>query len=187
VLTTALLALGKHPEVWQKIVDEQAEIVAQFGQEFTTEAVDAMVYAEAVFREATRILPPGIATMKLANRTFELGGRRIPKGWRVLGSMASPEDFKDSKWPVHCEFRPERFLVHNGLAATSSVVYGMGPHMCIGGHLASLETKIVLATLARGYDFTVLDTSPEMEYLPIAKPKYGLPIVVTRRENDLSK
>ncbi|CAD7701004.1 unnamed protein product [Ostreobium quekettii] len=184
VISTALLAIGRRPQIWKKIVDEQAEIVARFGPEFTTEAVDAMVYAEAVFREAMRVMPPGIATMKLATRTFELDGRRIPKGWRVMGSMASPEDFQDDKWPMNCEFRPERFLAHNDPGAMSSIIFGMGPHTCIGNYLALLETKILLATLARSYDFTVLNTSPELSFMPIARPKDGLPIVVTRRSND---
>ncbi|CAD7695285.1 unnamed protein product [Ostreobium quekettii] len=184
-LSTALLVLGQHPEAWRKIVEEQARIVAEFGPEFTAKSVAAMTYTEAVFKEVNRMLPPGAATPKIAARTFELGGRRIPKDWMVMGCMTTPASFQDDSWPLHCEFQPERFLARDSLAAESSIVFGVGPHMCIGRHLAAMQTKILLAVLARGYDVKVMDTDPGMHYIPLAGPN-ELPLLVNKRDEGFS-
>jgi cytochrome P450 len=50
-------ALQNHPQVLQKLRQEQEEVVAKFGDTFTPDVLDAMPYAEAVMKETMRVWP----------------------------------------------------------------------------------------------------------------------------------
>ncbi|CAD7701943.1 unnamed protein product [Ostreobium quekettii] len=179
----AMLQLARHPEVWEKVKKEQEQILDHHGPEISAAAVEAMRYTEAVVREAARVLPPALGSVKVATRTFELGGYRIPKGWQVYTATGFTGQLFDDRWPMDAEFRPERLLSGAGIDPSPDIVFGIGPHSCAGRLLSILENKILLATLARGYDFEVLDAYPRIVSDPLPQPEDGLPILVKRRRD----
>ena len=109
-------------------------------------------------------------------------------------------------------FDPSRFLPANASKLPDKVwrPFEMGPRNCIGQDLALLETKIIMALTLRSFDFTpAYDRLPELEndgsiyaakkayrkgkqdlegeeayqiLIASAKPREGMPMVVTERE-----
>ncbi|CAD7698725.1 unnamed protein product [Ostreobium quekettii] len=181
VASNAVWQLAKHPEVWDKVKEEQAGVVAEYGPVFTEVAVEAMVYTEAVVKEAMRVMPPLAANFKIATKTFGLAGRRIPKGWMVVTATGSTAQYFNDRWPMDADFRPERFLTGKAPDACQDMVFGLGAHTCIGSRLSLVENTVVLATLARGYVFSLVEDGSRVVSDPMPRPENGLPVCVTRR------
>lgn len=54
---------------------------------------------------------------------------------------------------------------------------------CIGQHFATMEAKLVLASMYRTYTFTYAGPAPEeVVTLTTDKPKYGVPVLVSLRQ-----
>ena len=146
------------------------------------EAVEAMVYTEAVVNEGMRSLPQLVGTYKKAQRDFEVNGYRIPKGWTVMTATGITIQYLDDRWPMDADFNPDRYFTKDGVEPAKDLMFGMGPHLCIGRFLSILENTILLATLARGYEIVRLGNDPDVSCAPFPLPEDGLPLKVVRRK-----
>lgn len=169
-----MLELARHPEVWDKVKQEQERIVAKYGPAMSEDAVGEMAYTEAVVNEAMRVLPQAAATYKTATKTFELNGYRIPAGWGVITAVGTTAQYLDSRWPGDVDFNPDRYLSEAGTKRASTLVFGMGPHICLGRILAVIQNKILLATLARNYDMETSDVNQPVVSRPFPRVVNGL-------------
>lgn len=140
-----------------------------------------MTYTEAVVREAARILAPAGGTFKMAAQAFGLNGYRIPKGSTVFPATGCTPKHFDERRSVGVEFPQGRYLPGSGPDHSPDLVFCLGAHSCIGRVLAVVENKVLLAILARGYDFPVASTAPRIVDSPFPQREDGLPIVVRRR------
>ncbi len=89
--------------------------------------------------EGLRYEPPLTAVARMATRDVELGGQLINEGATVSPVMASANR-DESRWD-----RSEEFDILREQKAHIS--FAAGPHMCLGLHLARLETKVALTVL----------------------------------------
>jgi len=89
--------------------------------------------------EALRLEPPLLLTSRVTTREVELSGVRIPPGSSVTPMLGSanrdPEHYED----------PDTFNILRD--AKQHVSFGGGPHMCLGMHLARMETRVALNAL----------------------------------------
>jgi len=89
--------------------------------------------------EGLRWEPPITSLIRTAIRDTELGGVPVKAGTSITVSVASanrdPERYAD---PDH--FDPNRSNI-------SHLTFGHGPHMCLGMHLARMESMVALQTL----------------------------------------
>lgn len=90
--------------------------------------------------EALRWEPPVAASTRQATRDAEIAGVPIPKGSRVDVVIASAN--RDETRFSH----PERFDIFRD-KATRHVSFAVGPHICLGQHLARLEMTRALTAL----------------------------------------
>jgi cytochrome P450 len=103
-----------------------------------------MVYLEQISKEVRRFFALNSATFfGRLTAPMEVGGYRIPAGWAAMGAihinMRNPDVFPD----------PDRFDLHRP-NLSQQVAFAHGPHVCLGLHLARLETRVALErTLAR--------------------------------------
>jgi cytochrome P450 len=90
-----------------------------------------------------------------ANETAELAGIEIPKGTPVFvltrAASLDENNYRDAK-----AFTPERWIgqresARDGHNAKAFLHFGAGPRFCPGRYLATLEMKMVLATLSRNF------------------------------------
>lgn len=89
--------------------------------------------------EGLRYESPVMITARVATRTATLSGVEIPAGANVTAMLASanrdPDAYDD----------PEVFDILRD--PTQHVSFGVGPHLCLGMHLARMETRVALSAL----------------------------------------
>lgn len=189
-LTNAMLFLGLHPTVWNKLVKEQSAIQATHGDSLTTASVDPNTapYLDAFLKETMRMrtVIGGLPRMVLQDIDVDGDGKTIiPKGYMIDPSfLLTHEEDPNVKLPdaMHLDaiegFRPERWLDEESASGETHpkpdsdwyVPYGFGPRYCLGKNLAQLEMKIFLATIVRKLEFPKLEMLPEnYDYSPQKK------------------
>ena len=120
----------------------------RFSEERALLAADPSLLPGAV-EELVRFCPPVHGVFHTTTREVEVRGVTIPAGAKVLLLFAAagrdPEVFVD----------PDRLDVRRSI--DRQLGFGVGPHHCIGAHLARLEARIVLeALLARAPGYEVV-------------------------------
>ena len=100
--------------------------------------------------EALRWEPPITTVVRLAARDSELGGIAIPAGTNVSVSVAAANR-DPNRYPDPDRFDPTRRNI-------AHLTFGGGPHLCLGMHLARMETTVALNAL--------LDRLPDLRLDP---------------------
>jgi len=106
--------------------------------------------------EGLRWEPPLLGIMRTATRDTEIDGMAVPAGSVVavnLGSANHDERYWDNAEEFDI-FRPPR----------QHIAFAWGPHMCLGLHLARMETRVALTQ--------VLDRLPNLRLDPEAEPPF---------------
>jgi cytochrome P450 len=127
--------------------------------------------------ELLRLEPPTRALSRMTTKEVEVNGVLLPEGAHMLLVYGSGND-DESVFPNPREFDPERTNL------TRHVVFGGGPHRCIGLTLARMEIKVVAQEVARHFDNIKLAIPlEEVRYLPTIATRtiLSLPITFTRR------
>ena len=96
---------------------------------------DPSLGAQAV-EEALRWEPPVLITTRVSTRDVELAGVAIPAGSRVIVHLGAANR-DPSRW-----VDPDRFDIARELRP--NLAFGFGPHVCLGMHLARMETSVAL-------------------------------------------
>jgi cytochrome P450 len=89
--------------------------------------------------EGLRWEPPLLTIIRTATRDTEVEGIPIRAGSMIVVNMGSA-NHDERYWP-----EPERFDIHR--PQRQHLAFAFGPHMCLGMHLARMETRIVLERL----------------------------------------
>lgn len=116
---------------------------------------DSGCLATAV-EETVRLHAPVVAVGRTARADVEVGGVAVKAGDRVALNFAAA-----SRDPEMCE-RPRTFDVHREEVVHTA--FGIGPHRCLGEHLARLEIRIAIEAF--------LQRIPEFTLEPGTQPRY---------------
>jgi cytochrome P450 len=145
-LTYALWALGRHPDVQERVAAEVAELG---DRRLTPDDVARLGFTVRVLQEALRLCPPGPTGTRMATRDVEVAGYRVKAGTMLaFGRMAVQTD--PTLWDDPLRFDPDRFSPERqGRDRWQYVPFGGGPRSCIGDHFAMLEATLALATIVR--------------------------------------
>lgn len=104
----------------------------------------------AALLEAGRLEPPVQFLGRKTTRDVELHGTTIPAGASVLLLMAAGNR-DDRVYDSPDEFRLDREMPRQPLT------FGMGPHACMGKHLAEMQGRIALIEFARRFPDATID------------------------------
>ncbi len=88
-----------------------------------------------------RLYAPVVAVGRTVREAVEVGGITFKPGDRVALNYAAA-----SRDPEVCA-NPERFDVHRREVVHTA--FGVGPHRCIGEHLARLEIRVAIEEFVR--------------------------------------
>jgi cytochrome P450 len=99
--------------------------------------------------EGLRYETPLTAVARYAARDFEIGGYLIHEGATVSPIIGSANR-DQSRWD-----NAESFDIHRTLRP--HIAFAAGPHMCLGMHLARIETEVMLNVLLDRFDDIALD------------------------------
>jgi cytochrome P450 len=162
-LTYALWALGRHPELQERVA---AEAAAVGDRPLTADDVPRLGYTGQVLNEALRLCPPAPVASRMVTKDFDVDGYRVEAGsWVVVGIYAMQRD--PALWDRPLVFDPDRFSrsISKDRDRWQYLPFGGGPRSCIGDHFAMLEATLGLATIVRGTEIQPLDDD-----FPLAVP-----------------
>ncbi len=156
VLTWAFYVLAMQPGILAALRAEVDEIAGEGEIDF--EAVRKLVFTRSVFRETLRLYPPITFMPRVALKAGQIGPYKVRKGALLMIAPWTLHRHR-SYWPRPDTFDAERFLPgrESEIHPNAYIPFGAGPHTCIGAGFAAVESVLILASLARRFDFDVLD------------------------------
>jgi cytochrome P450 len=183
-LTWALFLLSQSPE-WRARV--QAEVDRELTGSPDAGIADRLIETRAVIDETVRLYPPISAISRVAIESDDLNGEAVRPGTLIV---ISPYVLHRHRllWEHPNAFDPRRFL---GNAATmidrfAYLPFGVGPRKCIGSTFALQEATLVLATIAKHFDFLLRPGHAVWPVLRVTlRPDGGLPMIISRRTSNI--
>ncbi|MFN8374498.1 MAG: cytochrome P450 [Anaerolineae bacterium] len=155
LLTWTLFLLNKHPEIYGRVMQELDSVLG--GADPTVEQLGKLEVLDRVLKESLRILSPVPFLLRVAMENTELSGYRIPRGSEVIYSPYITHHMPEI-YPEPQRFNPDRWLTSSP-SSYEYLPFGAGIRMCIGATFATMEAKIVLATMLQRYHLAL---PPEM-------------------------
>lgn len=159
-MTWTFLLLSKHPEAARRIAEEAATVLA--GKPMRYEHLAKLEYLGWVLNEAMRLYPPIWTNERVAQEDDVIDGYRIPKGTMVAVSTwllhRNPR-----LWDAPERFDPLRFSPARsvGRHKHAFVPFGLGPRTCVGHHFATMQSKVMVATIVQRMAIEVAVTDPK--------------------------
>ncbi|MEL7201090.1 MAG: cytochrome P450 [Pseudomonadota bacterium] len=156
VLTWVFYILSIRPDILKRV---RAEVRSVVGNGLITfDDTKKMVFIRAVFRETLRLYPPITFMPRVALRDVTVGGRKLRKGALVMIAPWTLHRHTDY-WTDPHMFDADRFMPdrEGDIPAGAYMPFGYGPHTCVGAGFALVEAILIIAQLARDYDFNILN------------------------------
>ncbi|MBA3302893.1 MAG: cytochrome P450 [Acidimicrobiia bacterium] len=116
---------------------------------------DRTLMAQAI-EEGLRWEPPLLTIMRTVSRDTTLAGVDLPAGAGLVVNLGSA-NHDEARWDD-----PERFDIFR--PPKQHLAFAFGPHMCLGLHLARMETAVVMGA--------ILDRLPDLRIDPDAEAPY---------------
>ncbi|MDQ3146719.1 MAG: cytochrome P450 [Actinomycetota bacterium] len=116
---------------------------------------DRTLMAQAI-EEGLRWEPPLLTIMRTVSRDTTLAGVDLPAGAVLVVNLGSA-NHDEARWDD-----PERFDIFR--PPKQHLAFAFGPHMCLGLHLARMETAVVMGA--------ILDRLPDLHIDPDAEAPY---------------
>ncbi|KAE9365295.1 cytochrome P450, partial [Stipitochalara longipes BDJ] len=173
-LTCVLLLLVNNPRKLEILVAELDTAFPSKRDPITFAKTQDLPYLNAVINEALRVLPIiSAGVSRVTTETTILANYEIPPGVEVLGwfsaMMVDP-----AAWPDANDFVPERWLgKYRGAEVDRAlfIPFSLGSRNCIGQQFAMKEMRLILATLVRRYELTLIPGQSHKLYWSIV-PKF---------------
>ncbi|KAF1916179.1 cytochrome P450 [Ampelomyces quisqualis] len=151
--------LGRHPEIFQKLVDEVRPKFTS-DDEITMKSTADLKYVFACIEESLRMFPPVLVLPPRLSPGDFIGDYFIPKNTKVsLHQYATYHSPKN--WHRPNEFCPERFLPQDHPLYDESFAkdnkksfnpFSHGPANCIGKNLAYAELRLIVTRFVWNFD-----------------------------------
>ncbi len=122
VLARSMLYFASRPDQWDRMFEGPAGV-------------------DAAIEELLRVFTPPVPTRTVTDEFVEYDGIRIPRGERIHAPLSAGN--RDPK------YYPDPDEVVFDRAPKPHLAFGVGPHRCVGIHLARLELRIAFEELRR--------------------------------------
>ena len=97
----------------------------------------------AAVQEGLRYDSPALFLPRLLTRDHEVAGTQLESGFCLVSYASANHD------PAKFPDRPDSFDISRN--TKGHIAFGLGPHFCLGAHLAPRETEVVLEGLLRRF------------------------------------
>ncbi|KAK3688935.1 cytochrome P450 17A1, partial [Podospora appendiculata] len=119
-------------------------------------------YFVACIKESLRVNPPApqVLPRVVGSKGATISGVFVPGGTDVMCHASVVQRDPELYGPDPEAFRPERWLESERQSATfdaSSMVFGLGPRVCLGRDIALMEMHKLLPEIVRRFDIELLD------------------------------
>lgn len=159
-------ALGLNLNVFEKARQEVDDVWHNYG-EINSESIKKLTYLQGVIKESMRLYPVSNgSTGCVAQTDTFIEEVFIPKGTKIVWSILAAGRDAD-EYPNPNEFLPERWIKdkQKDRSPLTFLVFGSGPHRCLGESLAILEATVMLAMLLRYFDWETVNGLRSLEQL----------------------
>ncbi|KAK7734958.1 RNA polymerase C-22 sterol desaturase [Cytospora paraplurivora] len=139
--------MAQRPDVLDRLRDENLK--ARNGDihaAVTMDQLESMTYTRAVVRELLRYRPPVLMVPYVVKKPFPITDTyTVPKGAMVIPTtymaLRDPEVYEKPD-----EFNPERYYTGDAeeKGAKNWLVFGTGPHYCLGQHYAMFNLALMI-------------------------------------------
>eukprot|EP01135_Chromosphaera_perkinsii_P007764 Nk52_evm1s977 gene=Nk52_evmTU1s977 len=182
-LVWAIELLFKHPDVLARVREEQVRL--RPNDEPIADHLEEMTYTKMVVKEILRHRPPAVMVPHEAVESYQLTSNyTVPKGSVLLPSIwcASKQGFSDPH-----TFDPERFNEsrrEDVSFAKNYLVFGLGPHRCIGKEYAYNHLEMFVAVFSTLCDWERIPAPKhdEIIYGPTIYPADGCVVRMKGRD-----
>ncbi len=173
-LTWTWYLLAQNPSVVSQLCAELEGVLGAQQPEMSD--LPQLRITENVIKEALRLYPPVWAIPRQSLNECEIGGFKIPAGASLTISQwvmhRDPRYFEEPD-----EFRPDRWEndLEKRLPSFAYFPFGGGSRQCIAYSLAMVEAVLIIAMLAKNFDFNLLPGHRVEPFPSITLyPRYGL-------------
>lgn len=148
-------------------------------------------YTRACVKETLRYRPPVIMVPYIVKKTFHIpeANYTAPKGSMIVPStwlsLHDPEAYPDPD-----SYIPERWITGNAEEQGKNwLVFGTGPHYCLGQTYAITNLILMLHKLSAEFDWkhNITPLSEEIRVFATIFPKDDLLLTFSRRENGVTE
>jgi len=185
-LTWTLYLISQNHDVESKIIEEMKQATGS-ERPPTVEDIGKFQYLRNVFTESLRLYPPAWAIGREAIDNVVIGNYSIPPGSVIVMSQyithrdsrffSEPNKFIPERWSSGMKFNLHKFAFFP---------FGGGSRICMGEPLAWMEGILLLVTILRHWKMELLPEHPVvLSPLITLRPKYGMKMIVKRRDNNL--
>jgi cytochrome P450 len=180
-LTWTWYLISQHPDVEARLHAELDRVLHRR----TPTAADLvhLPFTEMVVREAMRLYPPAAGFAREPIEDVTIGGYTVPRGSLVTVNIYAlhrdPRFFEEPE-----RFDPERFATgwEDRIPRYAYLPFGGGPRVCIGNGFATMEARLILATVARRWRLTL---EPGQAVVPVqlvtTRPRDSIRMQLHRR------
>eukprot|EP01133_Synstelium_polycarpum_P008016 gene8016-9417_t len=185
-LVWVVALLTKHKDVLARVRTEQYNLRPNGGP-LDLETMRKALYTRQVVNEILRFRPPAVMVPHETIADIVIGSENlvVPKGTMIMPSIWSAHFAKGGFQDPHL-FDPDRFGSERKeeiSCAKNYLVFGAGPHYCIGRELAKNQIEIFLTTMAMNVDWERVPTpgGDEIIFGPTIFPKDGCNAILKPR------
>ncbi|KAL2048968.1 hypothetical protein ABVK25_010821 [Lepraria finkii] len=179
--------MAQRPDVLDRVREENYKVRnGNIRAAVDLDQLESITYTRAVVKELLRYRPPVIMVPYLAKKAFPItDSYTVPKG-----AMIVPTTYMALRDPKVYEnpdiFEPERYYSGDAEAkgAKNFLVFGTGPHVCIGQHYAQINLALFLgkASLLLDWKHHPTPLSEEIKVFATIFPKDNSPLTFTERK-----
>jgi cytochrome P450 len=154
LVTWTWFLLSRHPEAEAALFEQLDRVL--HGRPPAIADLPALPQTEMIVREALRLYPPAPGVAREPIEDVSIGGYAVPKGSLIsVNAFAMQRDARF--FPEPERFDPGRFAPgwEQRISRYAYLPFGAGPRVCIGNSFALMEARLILATLAQRWRFTL--------------------------------
>lgn len=179
--------MAQRPEILDRVREENLKVRnGDARAHVNLEQLESSTYTRAVVRELLRWRPPVIMVPYLVKKDFPI----TPDYTIAKGSMVVPTTYMALRDPDVYEnpdeFDPERYYTGDAevKGAKNFLVFGTGPHYCLGQHYAQLNLALFIGMASMLLDWKHHPTplSEEIKVFACIFPKDDCPLTFTERK-----
>ncbi|KAL1957454.1 hypothetical protein VTO42DRAFT_6022 [Malbranchea cinnamomea] len=177
--------MADRPEVLAKVREENLKVRdGDRHKPISMELLDQLTYTRAVVKETLRYRPPVIMVPYLVKKDFPVTpDYTVPKGSMIVPSVW-PATHDPEAYPEPDTFNPDRWITGDAEKATKNwLVFGTGPHYCLGQTYAQLALMAMIGKASMLLDWEH-HTTPESEDIKVFAtifPQDDCPLVFRER------
>jgi len=177
--------MADRPDLLDKLREENLRVRnGDIQKRFTMDMLEQMQYTRAVVKETLRYRPPVLMVPYVAKKAFPITDTyTVPKGAMVVpttyNALHDPEAY-----PNPDEFDPERWVTGDAEKQLKNwLVFGTGPHVCIGQTYAQLNLMAMIgkASLLLDWKHEVTPLSEKIKVFATIFPQDDCLLSFTKR------